>query len=298
MLILLTLPGVLFAQNKERKGFWQKTGEWFQGTPYQGEMPLYTTHTKLLLGAGAVGLEDGYLSETAHSGPLFSIKSLTDFALRSDRDKWHVYQEAEILGGFPENPANKAPLYVIGGQYSIGDAWRAFLWHGLSLDLAPMLSASVQGNMKLNNTNNIANVKADFGLDAWARLRYRIPVEAFPMKVQYALRLPVLHGTFSPAYGQSYYEYVAGGDKSVKVKFYPTSLLNSFDIRQHLLIDLPIRHVTVTLGAEHRYQNTRLSNLVYRQGAWMGLLGVSFDLFGLSGNRTHNSPYLKNAIDR
>ena len=291
------MPGVLFAQEQERKGFWQKTGEWFQGMPYGGEMPLYTTHTKLLLGAGAVGIEDGYLSETTHSGPLLSIQSFTDYALRSDRDKWHVYQEAEILGGFPKNPANRTTMYVIGGRYSLGAAWRAFLWHGLSLDLAPMLSASVQGDLKLSNTNNVTNVKADFGLDAWARLRYRIPVEAFPMKVQYSLRLPIIHGTFSPAFGQSYYEYVAGGDESVKVAFHPTSFHNGFEIRQNLLIDLPIRHVTVTIGAEHRYQNTRLSSLIFRQGSWMGLAGVSFDLFGLSGNRTHKSPYLKNAID-
>ena len=260
-------------------------------------MPLYTTHTKLLLGAGAIGIEDSYLSETTHDGLYFSVETFTDYALRTPGDKWHLYQEAEVSGGLPENPANGSKIYVIGGRYSLGAAWRAFLWHDLSLDIAPMVSISGQGNLKLSNTNNITNIKADFGLDAWSRLRYRLPVKAFPMQVQYSLRIPLLHGTFSPAFGQSYYEYVAGGDKSVKVTFHPTSLHNSFEIRQHLLIDLPIRHVTVTVGAEHRYQNIRLSNLVYRQGAWLGLVGVSFDLFGLSGNRTHKTPYLRNALD-
>lgn len=297
VLLLSLVPSSLFAQSREKGSFWDQTGKWVKGSPYGGEMPIYTSHTKLLFGIGATGLQDTYLSETTHSGLSFSLLSQTDYPLHEKTDKWHVYQEVEVFGGLPKNPANHSAIYFFGGRFSIGASWRAFMYKGLSLDIAPLYTTMGQGNLKLSNTNNVTNIKTGFGLDAWTRLRYRIPVETFPIRIQYSLRLPVVYAMFSPGFGQSYYEYAAGGKDAEKVKFYPASFHNSFEIQQHFLIDIPIRHITLTLGAEHHYQGMHLNHLSYRRGSWQGVIGVSFDLFGLSGNRTINSPYLRNALD-
>lgn len=288
---------MLFAQTPGQSSFWQKVGNWFGGEPYDGELPLRSTHTKLLFGAGTVGVADAYLSETTHTGLMLNILAQTDYALDKESDKWHIYQEVEGYGGFPKNPANHSVMYVTGGRFSLGPSWRAFVWRGLSLDLAPLVTLGVQGNLKLNNTNNVTNIKAGFGLDAWTRLRYRLPVERFPMRVQYALRVPVIYAAFAPAFGQSYYEFVAGNDKVTGVTFYPASFHNGFEIEQHLLLDLPIRHVTLTVGMGHRYWTSQVNNLSYRQGSLLGIVGVSFDLFRLSGNRAIRSSFIRNAID-
>ena len=228
---------------------------------------------------------------------MLNILAQTDYALDKESDKWHIYQEVEGYGGFPKNPANHSVMYVTGGRFSLGPSWRAFVWRGLSLDLAPLVTLGVQGNLKLNNTNNVTNIKAGFGLDAWTRLRYRLPVECFPMRVQYALRVPVIYAAFAPAFGQSYYEFVASNDKVTGVTFYPASFHNGFEIEQHLLLDLPIRHVTLTVGMGHRYWTSQVNNLSYRQGSLLGIVGVSFDLFRLSGNRAIRSSFIRNAID-
>ena len=297
-------PCILFAQSgspsvsrREEPAFWAKTGAWFKGNPYSGEVPLYTAHTKLLFGAGSVGILDTYLSETTHTGLYLSLLSQTDYPIRSGRDKWHVYQEIGLYGGLPENPANSSTMEFFGGYISVGAAWRAFLSKGFSLEMAPLLTIDAQGDLKLSNTNNISNVKASFGLDAWARLRYRLPLDAFPMRAQYTVRMPLLHGAFSPSFGQSYYEFVAGESRVMPLKFYPLTVFNGIDVRQQLLLDLPIRHFTLTIGAEYGYKSHELNHLRFRQGSWAGLVGVSFDLFNISGNRSIRSPYIRNAID-
>ena len=278
---------------QERSAF----GQWIRGDVYDGEMPLRTSHTKLLFGIGATGVEDAYLSEITHSGLKFSILAQTDYPLKDCGSKWHLYQEAGVWGGLPANPANGSVMYQIGGRYSLGAAWRALMWKGFSVDLAPMLTAFVQGHLKLTNINNVTSIKASFGLDAWGRVRYRLPIASFPLSVQYSLRMPLIHAAFAPNYGQSYYEFVASDPEKLDIKFQPVSFGNHFGVEQHLLIDLPIRHFTLTIGAGHRYHSELLNDLRYREGTWMGLLGVSFDLFSLSGGRALGSGSVHNALD-
>lgn len=292
------LPLTSIAQGKgEKKSLGKRITKWISGNPYDGTLPLLTTHSDLLISVGTIGVRDTYLSEITHTGLCFGLHYKTDYPLHAEGDKWHLYDETHLTFGLPQNPANHSKLFLAGGSYSIGASWRGLSWHGLSLDLAPLLRIHGGINYKPSNFNNISNAKGGISLDAWARLIYRVPLHKFPMQIMLSTSLPCFQLLFTPGYGQSYYEYIAGSEKLGKLEFHPASFHNSCELRQTFQVDLPIHDLTISLGAEYLYLNQRLNNIEYKQGSWTGLIGVAFDLMTFSGNRVIRSPYLRNARD-
>lgn len=294
LIFLSAVTGLSTAQERER--WYNKLGNWVQGEQWVYESPQPMTHNKLVIHYGGRGVLDEYLSPISHNGYHLQISLLTDYGAPIEQ-KWHLYQEALVYGGEMENQANGGEMYNIGGSYSIGPSWRVLRCKGLSLDLAPLMTFYIEGNFKPSNTNNVANGKGSLGIDAWARLRYQIPWKIMPMAFSYSIQTPLLHGTFHPQYGQSYYDYISGeNDRAIDLHF--ASLHNSMGIHQRLLVDLPIRNVTVSVGAEHSYLTQQLSHTRFREGTWSVLLGISFDIFSLSGNKSVQSEQIYSTLYR
>lgn len=273
----------------------KKIVNWISGTPYEATGTIPTTHTTLLLGVGQVGTIDSYLSESAHTGLLFQFLSMVDYPPIHE-GPWHIYMESNLQAGMPKNKANGSVLYLIGGRYSLAGAYRALRWKGVAVDVAPMATLQAQGNLKTSNVNNVGNVKAGLGLDAWARVRYRLPIEAMPIAIQYSMRMPMVGIGFQPDYGQSYYDYVSG-ENNAPIKLHLTSFHNHWHLDQRFVLDLPIRNLTISLGAEYSFTDEKNRSLHFQQGQWTALLGVALDLFTLSGNKSARSSNIKRSID-
>ncbi len=289
-LIFSVGPCIISAQT-----FGQRLTEWIGGTPYQVTNPLPMTHTTLLMGGGQVGVLDTYLSEIPHTGHAFQLLFMSDYpAIHGGA--WHIYTDANLHLGLPKNKGNGSFMYLLGAHYSIAGAYRACSWHGMTVDLAPMLTLQAQGNLKSANTNNIGNIKAGIGLDGWARIRYVLPIDAMPIAIGYTLQVPLVGLAFQPDYGQSYYDYASGGNNA-PIRLHLSSFPNYRCLRQRLLLELPIRNLTISVGAEHGYQNQMISHLNFRQGYWSVLLGISFDSFALSGNRSARSVNVIRSIE-
>lgn len=285
---------------KQRITTWQLGKPW--KAPKEGSMRM--NHHKILLSGGQMGLLDEYLSPIAHKGMTFGLQVVSDFmpwgkASHSEdagaSRLGHIYQEILLQAGLPKNRANGSQIQMLRGEWSIGSAWRLLRYRHFALDLAPLLNAQLQGEMKPSNSNNYANVKASVGLDAWARVRYQLPSRVFPLGVSYSAQLALLHATFHPGYGQSYFEYISG-DERMALRFHPTFVGRDVTLRQRLLVDLPIRHCTFTIGAEYHYQSQTLSHTSFRQAHWGIVLGISFDSLVLSGQRSLSSPHITNSL--
>lgn len=295
LLLPLCLPFTLKAQdNGEEKQWYDRLGEWVSATPWEYEEPLPVTHTKVLLQFGDQGIIDEYLSPISHNGWQMTTTAITDYALRAGRH-WHLYQEVMLTMGINKNGANGTKMEVIRGEYSLGPSWRVLRKGDFTLDLAPLFNLQLQGNRKSSNFNNYGNGKGSFGLDGWARLRYRIPWKVSKIALSYSMQMSFLHGTFHPDYGQSYYEYVSGENRS-PFKFHVTSLHNDVTFRQRLLVDIPIHHLTLTMGAEHFYQKQRLSQTRFIQGYWGIVFGISFDSFYISGGRSASPSSISSSL--
>lgn len=290
--ILVTLCAtVLFvtAQVPPEKSRWiDRVGRYVQGTPWRFDSMLPTTHGKYLLHIGRIGIQDEYLSPISHTGTSFGISVLMDGKLKSKNNKWHYYGESEMNVGWPKNQANHTTMYVIEGRYLGGPVYRLFNRQQWLIDISPAVAVNIQGNIKMSNSNNVVNVKGDIGLDAWGRIMYRIPWEVMPVNFSYSIQVPLFHMACHPHFGQSYYEYVSGENRELP-RFYAASLHNTFALRQRLLVDLPIRSTTVTVGVEHSYMKQMINSTQYRKGTWSVMVGISLDYLVFSGNRSTRS---------
>lgn len=292
--ILCVSSGELSAQSFWRKS-WEATKHWIAGIPYAPDSIIEMNHSKQLMGGGVIGILDQYLSPIAHTGPVISFLSLSD-APRKGGSRWHLFNEIDIKIGQPLNAANKSSIYIISSEYASAISYEVFRKWGLIAEVAPMLRTFIQGNIKISNVNNIVNLKAGIGLDSWGRLRYHFPSDLFPFALQYSIALPVGYLSFHPQYGQSYFEYESAKSKLLSsIRF--TSLHNRQAIKQRFLIDLPIRHLTLTLGVEHSYWDEWINSTKFQQGNLQLLCGFSLDLFTISGNRSLRSKVLKRALD-
>lgn len=286
VLLLFTMSGALAQEGKKK--WLTRVGEYVQGTPWQFDSVLPTTHTKYLLRIGQVGIMDEYLSPISHKGLDFGLSILTDGSIRRPEDKWHYYGEVSLHLGMPKNPANTTVMHVLGGYYLGGAAYRVLQDNRWAVDIAPAIALNIQSQVKLSNTNNIINLKGDLGFDAWGRVMYRIPWQVMPISFSYSMQIPLLHLAYHPHFGQSYFDYVSG-ENGAKVRFYPTSLHNTLGIRQRLLIDFPVRSTTITVGLEHSYLQQKLNSTKYKMGYWSCILGISLDRITFSGNRSTRS---------
>lgn len=294
IVVCLFLTCALVAQEEGKDPWYKRLGTWVAGTPWRMDQPMPVTHHKLLLQRGQWGVVDEYLSPISHFGWHTSATLLTDYA-PPRKGSWHLYQEVMLSLAYPKNKANGTTMEIMRGEFSVGPSWRVLNHKGMTLDVAPLLNIQVQGNWKTSNANNYGNAKGSVGLDGWTRFRYQIPWKVSRIALSYSAQISLLHGTFHPDYGQSYYEYISGG-KRIPFQFHFTSWHNNITLKQRLLVDLPIHHLTMTLGAEYYHQNQKLSDTRFTQGYWGVVLGISFDSFLLSGGRSNPSDAISSSL--
>lgn len=270
----------------------RETRDYIHGKPWTYDGSLSMTHREILLTGGRVGVIDQYISPSAHTGYDLRISLGTDRPYFADR--WHLRQELELGVGMPKNKANGTRMYLPGLYTQTAFSFSLLQRGGLRLEVAPAWSLLVQGNLKLSNSNNVANVKATTGLDAWSRLSYRIPWETLPMRFSYSVSLPLLHIAYHPDYGQSYYEYISGDNKT-PIRLHLTAPHNSLAIRQRLLMELPIHNATWVVGLQHIGTVEKLSHTRYELGSVGLVLGVTLETKALSGGRALRSTHIRSS---
>lgn len=296
-LIILSTTLLLWSSiegEAQDKKWYNRLSEWVASEGWNFDGHLNTSHTKYFFQFGGKGVEDLYLSPIAHKGWEGKATFITDYAQPSHRN-WHLYQELIISGSVLKNAGNGAKIYGLGIAYGLGPSWRVLNWNNLTLDLAPLMELKLGGYYKPANTNNIANGKVSIGLDAWTRIRYQIPWSVLPIAISYTLQAPLIQGAFLPEYGQSYYDFISGENGS-KIKLRAGHPLNTQGISQRLLVDLPLRNITITLGAEHTHFRQDINHLKYTEGSWSVVAGVSLDIFRLSGNKAIKSLELNSSL--
>ncbi len=218
--------------------------------------PLFTLHSyaqqrettrATLFGIGKVNHLDTYLSPLEYRGP--ELTFLHETFRRLQRNE-HVVFQTTIQGTFSyaHNQAETAHDICANIRYDFGwgRQWRDVLWKGL--DLTAMGLAGGDGGFLYNdrNGNNPAQARVNLRLTAALRADYRFRVRKQSFALHYQAHLPLLGLTFSPRYGQSYYDiFDRGGYDRNLVCTYPG---NALSLRQLFTVDWHIRRATLRLG--------------------------------------------------
>ena len=222
-----------------------------------------------MLGIGAVNTLDTYLSPEEYTGTEFRYisHSVRENGTKLSRELIH---QAQILSVHNRKENNNE----LGGFYNFQYNWQYALgkWNVGEGELLLKAGGGIDTRLgflyNTRNSNNPAQAYAQMNIAPNAVLAYRFRLRNIPFQLRYEVQSPLLGLTFSPNYGQSYYEIFTRNNYDHNLVV--TSPASAPSLRQLLTIDITVRHTTVRLGYLGDYQQAKVNQL--RQHVWSNLL--------------------------
>ncbi len=203
-------------------------------------------HTTLF-GAGRANQYDTYLSPLEYRGPQVTIQHSTLRPLqRNTRISFQTITQIEY--SYTKNPTGVthehggAVRFDAGWNYN----WANILFPDLQLMAGGLLG--MDGGFLYNerNGNNPAQGRLSAKLSATAGAAYHLHIRRKTLTLQYQAIFPLFGGMFSPQYGQSYYNIFTQGNYDHNV--IATHPGNALSLRQRLVVSIPLRSRSLTVG--------------------------------------------------
>ena len=222
-----------------------------------------------MLGIGTVNTLDTYLSPEEYTGTelRYVSHSVRENETKLSRELIHQAQILSVhnrkennnnLGGFYNFQYNWQ--YIV-GTWSLGEG-KLLLKAGGGVDTR----LGFLYNMR--NSNNPAQAYAQLNISPNAVAAYRFRLRNIPFQLRYEVQAPLLGLTFSPNYGQSYYEIFTRNNYDHNLIV--TTPVTAPSLRQLLTFDFTLRHTTFRIGYLGDYQQAKINQL--RQHVWSNLL--------------------------
>ena len=226
------------------------------------------TNTQML-GIGAVNTLDTYLSPEEYTGTEFRYisHSVRENGTKLSRELVH---QAQILSVRNRRENNNE----LGGFYNFQYNWQYDLgqWNVGEGELRLKVGGGVDTRLgflyNMRNSNNPAQAYGQVNIAPNAVAAYRFRLRNLPFQLRYEVQVPLLGLTFSPNYGQSYYEIFTRDNYDHNLVV--TSPVSAPSLRQQLTLDFTVRHTTFRVGYLGDYQQAKINQL--RQHVWSNLL--------------------------
>lgn len=226
-----------------------------------------------MLGIGAVNTLDTYLSPEEYTGTEFRYisHSVRENGTKLSRELVH---QAQILSVRNRRENNNE----LGGFYNFQYNWQYALgqWNVGEGELRLKVGGGVDTRLgflyNMRNSNNPAQAYGQVNIAPNAVAAYRFRLRNLPFQLRYEVQVPLIGLTFSPNYGQSYYEIFTRDNYDHNLVV--TSPVSAPSLRQQLTLDFTVRHTTFRIGYLGDYQQAKINQL--RQHVWSNLfvLGI------------------------
>lgn len=222
-----------------------------------------------MLGIGAVNTLDTYLSPEEYTGTEFRYisHSVRENGTKLSRELVH---QAQILSVRNRRENNNE----LGGFYNFQYNWQYDLgqWNVGEGELRLKVGGGVDTRLgflyNMRNSNNPAQAYGQVNIAPNAVAAYRFRLRNLPFQLRYEVQVPLLGLTFSPNYGQSYYEIFTRDNYDHNLVV--TSPVSAPSLRQMLTLDFTVRYTTFRIGYLGDYQQAKINQL--RQHVWSNLL--------------------------
>lgn len=211
-----------------------------------------------LFSIGSRSAWDTYLSPSSYKG--LNLGYLYDQMKLSGYYKNVSYQSLfRVDFSKMDNKAGNGEMWGGFLSYRWGAHYRWTVDPSLQLLGGALIGGTVGGLYNIRNSNNPAQAKINLGLSLSAIALYKVRIGNQPILFRYQINLPSVGITFSPHYGQSYYEiFTLGNDKGV---FLLSSLHNMFEMENMLSAEIPFNSVTLRVGLSNTYMRSELHQL-------------------------------------
>lgn len=226
------------------------------------------TNTQML-GIGAVNILDTYLSPEEYTGTDFRYisHSVRENGTKLSRELIH---QAQILSVHNRRENNNE----LGGFYNFQYNWQYALgkWNVGEGELRLKAGGGIDTRLgflyNMRNSNNPAQAYGQVNIAPNAVATYHFRLRNLPFQLRYEVQVPLLGLTFSPNYGQSYYEIFTRDNYDHNLVV--TTPVSAPSLRQLLTLDFTVHHTTFRVGYLGDYQQTKINQL--RQHVWSNLL--------------------------
>lgn len=222
-----------------------------------------------MLGIGAVNTLDTYLSPEEYTGTelRYISHSVRENGTKLSRELVH---QAQILSVRNRRENNNE----LGGFYNFQYNWQYALgqWNVGEGELRLKAGGGIDTRLgflyNMRNSNNPAQAYGQVNIAPNAVAAYRFRLRNLPFQLRYEVQVPLIGLTFSPNYGQSYYEIFTRDNYDHNLVV--TTPVSAPSLRQQLTLDFTVRHTTFRVGYLGDYQQAKINQL--RQHVWSNLL--------------------------
>ena len=235
-------------------------------TEISGQETSVTTYKAL--GGGLCAVQDTYLSPEEYKGG--EIRYISHTIRQKSGKRWETLIINEGYGAYGKSRSENGATISGAYHFLYGRLANISIFNG-----AATLKAGGQGEItagmvyNTRNGNNPAQAIAAIALGPVVRIEY--PVKR--MLISYEATCPLAGLTFSPNYGQSYYEIFNEGHYDHNVV--PTTIAATPSLRHTLCIDVPIGKMKCLFGIYGDYRQQQVNNLkrhIYTSGIIVGMI--------------------------
>ncbi len=235
---------------------------------------------------GSKSAWDTYLSPTTYKGQ--NLGYIND-QMQLSRSFKNISYQSLLRIDFSKmtNKAGNGEMWGGFVNYKWGAHYRFTVDSHLQLLGGTLVGGTVGGLYNIRNSNNPAQAKLNLGLSLSGIALYKMRVRNQSFVFRYQLNLATLGLTFSPHYGQSYYEiFTLGNDKGV---FLLSSPHNMIEMENMLTVEIPFNGFTLRTGVSNTFMKSNLNQLKTQINSYSLLIGFVKEGLFFSGKK-HPKP--------
>lgn len=222
---------------------------------------------------GSASVLDTYLSSIRYKGVNLRLSYERMQAMKFNPDKWIMQLEAGVDYSPAKNPSKDISIHTLMADFKWGMMHR---WR-----VSPELQLFGGGNAEFRggalyapaNSNNVVSVKINMGLNFTGMAVYNRKIGRLPVIFRYQATLPIVSASYSPEYGESYYEMYVGNHSGL---VYVGWIGNHFTMQNLLTADMHFGNTTLRVGYRGVIETSWVNNLntqIFRNSLVLGVCG-------------------------
>ncbi|MEG1543548.1 MAG: DUF3316 domain-containing protein [Tannerellaceae bacterium] len=252
------------------------------------EEPPRSVNESTLVGVGGYNVKDTYLSPLKYTG--WGLRVLNERMKVVKLADYNISRQQIINVDFSSthNPAETATDFTGFVDYRLGYHYRFQPRPDLRILAGASAHASAGFVYNTRNGNNPASAKGELDLNLSAMVLYNLRIKGYPLTLRYQLETPFVGMTFSPHYGQAYYEIFDLGNRDGIIKV--TSFHNKFALRNYFTVDFPIGGITIRTGylnSSYRMDVNNIQSHVISHSFMIGFVKEFISFGGKHLKKTH-----------